>query len=465
VDLDGSLSVEEAVKRAGSDPRVEYAEPNYLVSTQNIPNDARFAEQWALLNTGTLGADIDATRAWDITTGATDVVVAIVDTGVDLQHIDLSDNKWINPGEIPGNGIDDDHNGLVDDINGWDFLNGRPDTFQDFFGDYHGTHVSGIVGAVGNNEQGIAGVAWHVKLMSVKFIGPRSGSTSDAIKSINYVIDERQRGVNVRVINASWGGPGESNSLRKAIVAAGDAGILFVCAAGNGGDDNIGDDIDQQGDFPSAWSSDISSLISVTALDRSDKLPRFANYGLTKVSVGAPGVAVLSTTPMGTYGLLDGTSMSTPHVSGIAALLWAANPSLTPAQVKDRIIRTADPVVSLASISVSSGRANAYNALTNTVPAPPSKPGLRALTTSKKWFSVDGLGFINGTSIIEVSGVALETRYDTTFTLPNGSLSQVWSKPGKAAMKSIFPLGQQVIVTVFNPTTGQRSDPFPFTRN
>ncbi|HEX8090104.1 MAG TPA: S8 family serine peptidase, partial [Blastocatellia bacterium] len=229
IELDGSLSVEEAVRLAASDPRVEYAEPNYLLYSSNTPNDTLFNQQWGLYNTGFLGqgkpgSDIGAMRAWDYTTGSDDVVVAVIDTGVDLSHVDLSPNAWVNRAERAGNGVDDDNNGYVDDVNGWNFVTGRPTTYDNPDTDWHGTHVTGIIGAAGNNGIGVTGVAWHVKVMSLKFVGDKSGSTGDAVKAINYAIDQKRRGVGVRVINASWGGPFESASLKSAIIAAGDAG-------------------------------------------------------------------------------------------------------------------------------------------------------------------------------------------------------------------------------------------------
>ncbi len=467
VELDGSVSVEDAVSQARLNPSVEYAEPDYLLYSDAMPNDSRFNEQWALFNDTKAGADISAIRAWDLTTGSSEVVVAVVDTGVDLQHPDLAPNAWTNPAEIPGNGVDDDNNGFVDDVNGWDFVNDRPNTFESATADFHGTHVSGIIGAVGNNGFGTSGVAWNVKLMSLKFIGARTGSTSDAIKAIKYVTEQRRRGVNVRVINASWSGPGESESLFNAIKAAGDEGILFVAAASNGGDDNRGDDIDVDPQFPAAWSDRLDSVISVAAVDRNDEFPSFTNYGHSRVNVAAPGVGVLSTYPGGGYTFLNGTSMATPHVSGIAALLWSFNPSFTPSQVKERITRTAEPILKFASRIKSSGRANAFNALTNTVATSQTRPAIRAVTTSKKVVTIDGLGFIQGTSVVEVNGVALPagTKYADDFQLANGSFTEISVKLGKATLRAIFPSAQQVSVTVLNTATGERSTPFLFTRN
>ena len=471
IELDGSLSVEEAVAQAASDPRVEYAEPNYLLYPARTPDDALFSQQWALYNTGisgqgTPGSDIGATRAWDYTTGSDDMVIAMVDTGVDLSHPDLAPNAWVNRGERAGNGIDDDNNGYVDDVNGWNFIRSRPTTYEGPDEDWHGTHVSGILGAAGNNGIGVSGVAWQVKIMSLKFIGAKTGNTADAVKAINYVIDQKRRGVNVRVINASWGGAAESASLKSAIVAAGNAGIVFVCAAGNGGPDERGDDLDATPAFPAAWSKDVSSIIAVAAIDSADKLADFSNYGRTTVQVAAPGYLVLSTKPGGLYGLGNGTSMATPHVSGIAALVLSRQPSLSPADVRQRIIKTAEPVVSLVSMVTGSGRANAYNAVTNTTQKAPSRPVIGSVYTNKKKVTVIGLGFVDQSSVIEVNGVPLsKLRYENSTALFDGSITEMSSKLGKSTMREVFPSGVTVYVTVYNPATGERSAPFPYFKN
>ncbi len=470
VKLDDGTSVEDAIERAAADPRVEYAEPDFLLyPATTMPNDALFSQMWGLMNiglgVGKPGADISATRAWDLTTGSPDVVVAVIDTGADLSHPDLAPNAWVNTREVAGNGVDDDNNGYVDDINGWNFRSNNNRYFDDPQGDFHGTHVSGTIGAAGNNGIGVAGVAWRVKIMSLKFIGKESGATSDAVKAINYVIDQKKRGVNVRVINASWIGAGTSSSLRKAITDAGAAGILFVAAAGNGGDDHLGDDMDRVPDYPGAWGGEIDSLISVAALDRADKLASFSNYGHSNVNVGAPGVEILSTLPGGGYGYASGTSMATPHVAGIAALLWASDSSLKPSQVKQRIISTSTPVLALASIVSSSGRANAYNALTRTF-EPPDGPQVASVNTNKKWLTVNGIGIVRGETVVEVNGVAQtgKTKYINTYSLADGSPTRFKVKLGKTGMNSSIPVGTQVTVTLFDPATGRRSAPFFYVR-
>lgn len=455
------ISVGEAVRRAQADPRIEFAEPNFLYHTmETIPNDELFRQEWGLFDGMCRcepSAHINTLRAWDITTGSDDIVVAVIDTGVDFAHPDLASNAWENPGEIPDNGLDDDGNGFIDDVHGWNFAGNSGNVYKDYDTDFHGTHVAGTIGAAGDNQIGVAGVAWRVKLMSVKFIGKGGqGSSSDAIKAIEYVIDQKKRGVNVRVINASWGGPGDSSLLRDAIRRAGKAGILFVCAAGN-----EEEDVDEVPSYPVAYSGDISTLISVTAtMPLYGEMAAFSNFGHNTVSVGAPGFQIMSVRAGGGYIQLTGTSMATPHVTGIAVLLLAHEPSLTPAQIKDRILMTAEPKASLASRSVSAGLANAYNALINRIPTFPA-PMIGSVTVTKKKIIVDGVGFVNGSSLILVDRVPVPaTVFDESYTTPSGQVTRLKAKPGKQIMRSLFPSGVWVSVQVYNPMTSQWSNPW-----
>jgi subtilisin family serine protease len=469
--LNSNVSVEEAVRRAQADPRVEYAEPDYFVyAMDTVPNDPRFlsGEMWGLstascsfCSPGSESPNIDATRAWDITTGSDNVVAVILDTGVELQHEDLAANAWVNPREIPDNGIDDDGNGFVDDVNGWNFFDGTNQTFKSTSEDFHGTHVAGSIGAVGNNGKGVAGVAWNVKLMSLKFLGGTQGkgSTSNAVRGINYAIDMRNHGVNVRVINASWGGGSDSQSLREAISAANAAGILFVCAAGN-----AGVNIDSNPDFPGSYAKDYSGTVSVAAVDAGGRVASFSNVGHDSVSLAAPGVSILSTYPGGFYAGLSGTSMSTPYVSGIAVLLWSRYPDLAPAEVKQRIVDTSEPINDLVSLAARSGRASAYDALTGRI-APPRSPQVLKVAFSKKVLTIDGFGFANGSAVVEVEGAGLPTPdYDSAYSLANGTLTQLNVYLGKKPMRRTFPSGTPVHVTVFNPATGERSSSFTIAR-
>ncbi len=347
------LSICEGLK---NDPRIEYAEPNYIVNADATPNDPRFSDLWGLHNTGqtsgTPDADIDAPEAWDITTGDSSIIVGVIDTGVDYTHNDLSANMWVNPGEI-ANGIDDDANGYVDDIYGIDAYNSDGDPFDDH---YHGTHVAGTIGAKGNNSVGVVGVNWNVKIMALKFLGAGgSGSTSGAIECLDYVkMMKDTYGINIRLTNNSWGGGGFSSALKDAIE---DAGILFVAAAGNSNSNN-----DSSPHYPSNYTS--AEVLSVASTDHFDSKSSFSSYGATSVDLGAPGSSILSTYPGNSYTYLSGTSMASPHVAGVAALVLAVEPGLTTAGLKSRIMSSVDPIAALSGITVTGGRLNAFNAVT-----------------------------------------------------------------------------------------------------
>jgi subtilisin family serine protease len=333
-------------------PGVRYAEPDYVVSRQIIPNDTSFGTLWGLHNTGQSGgladADIDAPEAWDTFTGSSSFVVADIDTGVDYNHPDLAANIYSNPNETV-NGLDDDGNGFVDDIRGWDFVNNDNNPIDD---NNHGTHVAGTIGAVGNNGIGVAGVNWNVKIMPLKFLNASgSGSTSVAISCLNYAVSK-----GVKVSNNSWGGGGFSQALFDAITNARNNGHLFVAAAGNSGSNN-----DAAAFYPANYNVD--NVISVASIDRLDNRSSFSNYGATTVDLGAPGSAILSTVRNGGYSSFNGTSMATPHVVGVAALVWGQNPTMTYAQVRDRLFSTVRPVASLSGITVTGGVVNAAAAL------------------------------------------------------------------------------------------------------
>jgi len=362
-----------ALEDIAADPDVALVEPDYLVFPDpTTPNDPRYPELWGLNNTGQTGgtpdADIDAPEAWDVTAGSPSVVVAVIDTGAQVAvpgvlpppgigcpgtsatHPDLAANVWVNPGEGPTpDGVDNDGNGFVDDIHGWNFFNNAAWLFCSSAEDDHGTHVFGTIGARGNNGSGGSGVNWQVQVMVLKFIGPVDGSTSNAILAIQYATNK-----GAKVINASWGGGGFSLALKNAIEAC---GCLFVAAAGNDGADLDEDEPHYPASFDSA------NLISVAATDHNDQLPGFSNFGATSVDLGAPGASILSTVPMDGYDFFSGTSMATPHVSGVGALILALNPALTPLQLKDRILNAVDPIPTLSGITVTGGRLNAFNAL------------------------------------------------------------------------------------------------------
>jgi subtilisin family serine protease len=355
--LRDGVSLSDAIATLEASGRILYAEPNYTVTTadfqtQAVPNDPSFGQLYGLNNTGQTGgtadADIDAPEAWDIGTGSSSVVVGVIDTGVDYTHPDLNDNIWTNPGEIAGNGIDDDGNGYVDDIHGYDFVNNDGDPMDD---NGHGTHVSGTIGAEGNNNLGVVGVNHDVSIMGLKFLSAGgSGSTMDAIRAVEYATM-----MGVKVTNNSWGGGGFSQALYDAIAAAGAAGSLFIAAAGNAASNN-----DAIPSYPASYNLD--NIIAVASTDHNDLLSSFSSYGATTVDLAAPGSAILSTLPGGGYGFLSGTSMATPHVAGAVALLKALNPDLSAAELKNLILSTVDPLANLNGVVLTGGRLNLFNA-------------------------------------------------------------------------------------------------------
>ena len=343
-------SVQKALSVLGKNEGVLFAQPNYIYHAALVPNDPEYASQWALVK-------IRAPEAWEQTTGSADVIVAVLDTGVDLNHPDLAGNLWTNPGEIPGNGIDDDGNGYVDDVHGWNSHENSSDV-QDTFG--HGTHVSGIIGAVGNNGVGVSGVNWAVRIVAVKASSEDSFTTTDLAEGIDYVTAlKTAKGLDIVAINASLGAAvSEDLILNQAIESAGNAGILFVAAAGNNGGDN-----DVTPFYPASLFRPY--VLSVAATDSNDSLAVFSssqasNYGRRTVHLGAPGKDVRSTYPdsleISGYKNLSGTSMAAPHVTGVLALLKATNPELGWIALKNRVLSSGTPVSSLTSKSITGRR-------------------------------------------------------------------------------------------------------------
>lgn len=359
VKLPKGEKLEKAIEKYKKKDIVAYAEPNYLISIDRTlsppitPNDPSFDDLWGLHNTGQSGgtedADIDAPEAWDITTGSDSVVVAVIDTGVDYNHEDLAANMWVNEDELNGDpDVDDDGNGFVDDIYGYDFCTYGQSRDSDPMDDRgHGTHCAGTIGARGGNSTGVVGVNHVVKIMALKFLGSGgTGWTSDAVDCIDYA---RQMGAHV--INNSWGGGSYMQSLKDAIEAF--DGVV-ACAAGN---DYV--DTDSNPHYPSSYDS--ANIISVTAVDRIDD--QYYNWGATSVDIGAPGRSILSTLPVNEYGWANGTSMATPHVAGVAALLKARYPTLTTSQIIEYIYAGVVHIDSLVDLCTTGGRLNAYNAL------------------------------------------------------------------------------------------------------
>ena len=351
--------IETAIKQYKNRKDVEYAEPNYIVQIMNTPNDPGFSSLWAMNNVGqtggTPGIDIGALEAWNLTTGS-DIVVAVIDTGVDYTHPDLVANIWTNPGEIDGNGIDDDGNGFVDDMHGIDTYNNDADPIDDHD---HGTHVSGTICGAGNNSIGIVGVNWNCKIMAVKFLNSSgSGTTDGAIRAIDYAIRNH-----AKVMSNSWGGGGYSQLLNNKIQEAINSGIVFVAAAGNSGSNN-----DVSPNYPSNY----PGVIAVAAIDHNGNLASWSSYGANTVHLAAPGVNINSTVRNGGYAIFSGTSMATPHVAGAAALIWSLYPTATKEEVETRLLGGIVPLASLAGKTVTGGMLNAFNSLDDNINPPPT---------------------------------------------------------------------------------------------
>jgi subtilisin family serine protease len=354
-------TVADAVRNLSGNSWVEYAEPNYILKTNLVPNDPRYGELWGMKNTGQVintvpgkpGADISAEQAWGVTTGTANVIVGVVDTGVDYAHPDLSANIWNNPGGVGGCAVG---------THGYNAITKTCDPNDDH---YHGTHCSGTIGAVGNNALGVVGVNWTVKIMGLKFLDAAgSGTTANAITAIDFAVQAKIAGQNVRVLSNSWGGGGFSQALLDEINKANTNDILFVAAAGNASANN-----DVTANYPSNYNA--PNVVAVAATDNNDGLASFSNYGRTTVHLGAPGVDILSTQPGGLYQYLSGTSMATPHVAGAAALVLAAKPTLNTAGVKSALLNNVDPIPSLNGLTVTGGRLNAAKAVGAAPPPPP----------------------------------------------------------------------------------------------
>lgn len=363
-----------ALKSLAQNPMVDVVEPNFIYRINKTPNDPMYTNLWGMNNigqkdsansVGVAGVDIQAEKAWDITTGSRDVVVAVIDTGINYNHPDLKDNVWTNEAEANGKpGIDDDNNGYVDDIHGYNFSDGAVNPGDPLDDHGHGSHCSGTIGAKGDDGKGIVGVAWNVRIMGVKFLSKEgSGSLEGALKAIDYATK-----MGAKIMSNSWGGGGFSQTLLDAIKRSHDAGAVFVAAAGNESNNN-----DSNPSYPASY--DVPNIISVAAVDNKGAIAGFSNYGRSKVHVGAPGVNIYSSVLDAKYDSWSGTSMATPHVSGVVALLASHEPNLSNVEIKNRIITTTSPLSGLRGKVRSGGMVNAYAALTNTqTPPDPNDP-------------------------------------------------------------------------------------------
>jgi subtilisin family serine protease len=363
--LPPGLAAAEAIERLRRRPEVEYAEPNFQVQIALAPDDTQFFDQWGLRNFGQTGgvpgADIGAVLAWDVSTGDPGVRIAVIDTGIDPFHPDLAPNLWTNPGEIPGNGADDDGNGFIDDVRGWDFVNDDNNPDDDHG---HGTHVSGIAAARGGDARGVAGVAWHATLIPLKvFDRTGLGVVTNVLEAIDYALD-----LGVDVLNNSWGGPDASRALLEAVQATAAADVVFVAAAGNSAANN-----DITPFYPASY--DAVNVIAVAATDHNDARAGFTNVGAESVDLGAPGVSILSTFPGATWGYLSGTSMAAPFVSGAAALIRSVSPGIGAEAVRRLMLDTAARQVTYTGLWQSGGRLDLRTLLPSRDTVPPGTIG------------------------------------------------------------------------------------------
>lgn len=379
--LGAGITVERAVQLLKNNPRVQFAEPNWIVRTAVESDDPYYADGgrlWGMYSDdtpvaagpgGTTNAfGTQAEKAWnDGFTGSASVVVGIIDEGLQTTHPDLQDNVWVNPFD-PVDGRDNDGNGYVDDVHGWDFLN-NDRTVYDAGQDAHGTHVAGTLGGQGGNTTGVAGVSWDVTLISTKFLGPKGGTVANAVKALDYLTDLKKRhGINIVAANNSWGGGGYSQALHDAIIRAAKQDILFVAAAGNSTANN-----DSRAFYPAGYSTikgtstqtaaSYESVIAVAAITRTGALASYSNYGRTTVDLGAPGSDIWSTVPTSSYATYNGTSMATPHVTGAVALAAAARPGSSASALRTAILGSAAPTAALNGKTVSGGRLNVHGAI------------------------------------------------------------------------------------------------------
>ena len=362
-----------------NDPRIAFIEPNYTFSVADtFPNDDRIGNLWGLHNTGqnggSLDADIDAPEAWDLQTGSGEIVIGVIDSGIDYTHPDLANNIWTNPGEIPGNGIDDDENGYIDDVHGWDFVNDDPDPMD---GNGHGTHVAGTIAAAGNNEIGISGVSWNANLMALRFLDDSgNGLSYHALLALEYATM-----MGADITNNSWIGESYSGAAQLAINQASNAGSLYIACAGNDRNDN-----DITPTYPASYLG--NNVITVAATTNTDALSSFSNYGANSVDLGAPGSGILSTKTGGGYTTKSGTSMAAPHVTGVASLLLSKRGDLTPAEIRSAILSGTDSIPSLEGKTVSEGRLNAFGALMQVAPVNGQFVNVYASTNAETQFGI-----------------------------------------------------------------------------
>lgn len=432
------------------------AEPNYVfqvrLSEPNvIPNDPRFFDQWAL-------AKIGATNAWALTTGSSNVVVAVLDSGIRYTHEDLAANMWRNPNEIAGNGIDDDNNGYIDDIFGIDAVNQDSDPADQAIGfTYHGSACASIIGAVGNNARGVTGVSWPVRLMALRLAATANViTTAWQIECFEYVLMMKNRGVNIRVTSNSWGGDAPSQAVRDALEALGNAGVMSVFAAGNSSTN-----VDIDPDYPAAFR--LPGMMNVAASDELDRLASFSNYGPTNVDLAAPGVNIQVADGVSTNNynpFFQGTSAACPQVAGAAALLAAAYPSATVEQIKTALTQSVDRLPAFATNTVSGGRLNVGRAIYEPILSTDAPPAIHTPPLSQ----TVGVGYPATFCVIATGAQPLDYFWffassqvahttEPVFTI--GSVAQQHAGDYLVILSNAFGLATSAVATltvVTNPT-------------
>jgi thermitase len=480
ISLAKGVPVDRAIQALANRRGVVFAEPNWRLATAVTSDDPYYTTSgrlWGMYGDDTPTASgpagttnqfgSQAEKAWDAGfTGSKSVVVGIVDEGIDITHPDLAANVWVNPFEIAGDGFDNDGNGYIDDVNGWDFYSNDAGVY-DGSADDHGTHVAGTIGGVGGNGVGVAGVSWNVTMISTKFLGADGGTTANAIKAIDYLTDLKTRhGVNLVASNNSWGGGGYSSALHSAIIRGANAGILFVAAAGNGGSDGVGDSNDATAYYPTNYSTlqgtttqraaSYEAVISVAALASNGGLASFSNYGATTVDLAAPGSGINSTLPGGGYGSYSGTSMATPHVTGAVALYAAAFPGASATTIRSAILNSSRATSSLAGKTVSGGRLDVAAALNA---APPVGISVRGSSVVEGNSGATPLAFTISLSAASASTVTVN------YATANGSATAGSDYTASSGTLTFLPgeTSKTVVVDVIGDTTAEANETFSLT--
>ncbi len=462
-----------AIAALEAQPGVAYAEPNWILTKADVSDDPSYTNGslWGMggnLTTPSSTYGSQAAEAWQAgATGSSSVYVGVIDEGIDVSHPDLAANIWTNPYETV-NGIDDDGNGYVDDVNGWDFVNNDKGVYDAGY-DNHGTHVSGTIGGVGGNGVGVAGVNWHVTLISGKFLGPSGGTIANAVKAVEYMTDLKVRhGMDIVALSNSWGGGGYSSALQDAINRAAKNDILFIAAAGNSGTNN-----DATASYPANYSSlnagatvsaaTYDNVVAVAAIDSAGAIASWSQYGATTVDLGAPGVSVLSTLPGNTYGVYSGTSMAPPHVSGAAALM-AATWGLRGAALKAALLNAVPPTASLAGKTLTGGRLDLSRVAPGTDVTAPSAPiaGPQSTTTGTAVAITSSASDDRGVASVELwatppggtaTKLATDTAYPFAFSWTPGTAGTWTLRTVSTDVSGLTTQGSPLSVSVAAPVT------------